>query len=106
MLEMRLAAECLEVWVLQPGGTGLLVREPLHVLEQMHPHHQTRRQAGPALAVMVMRPERVIEPPPVDQHPQPDQFVPGIDNRFQRAAEQITGRGFRGLRTHGHLAGC
>ncbi len=106
MLEMRLAAEGLEVWVFQPGGTGLFVREPLHVLEQMHPDHQPRRQAGPALAVMVMRPERVIEPRPVDQRRQPDQLVGGIDDRLQRVAEQVAGRGFGGLRTHGHLVDC
>jgi hypothetical protein len=40
---------------------------------------------------MVMRPERIIEPPPVDQRRQPDQLVPGVDNRLQRAAEQVTG---------------
>lgn len=51
MLEMSLAAERLKVRVLQPGGTGLVIREPLHVLEQMQPRHQPRRQAGPALAV-------------------------------------------------------
>ena len=39
VFEMRLAAEGLEVWIFPPGRTGLLVAQPLHVLEQMQPGH-------------------------------------------------------------------
>jgi hypothetical protein len=51
-----------------------------------------------------MRPERVIEPGPVDQASQLQQFVPRIENALQRTPEQIVRSGFGQFRTHRNLA--
>ena len=89
VLEVRLAAEGLEVWVLQPGRTGLLVGETLHVLQKMQPGHQPCRQAMAAFGLVVMRPESVIKLAPVDQGREPDQIMRRVNYRLQRTAEQI-----------------
>ena len=46
-LKIGLAAEILEVGVLQPLRADLLVRKPARVFDQMQPDHQPRRQPGP-----------------------------------------------------------
>ena len=89
MLKMRLAAEGLEVRVLQPGRAGLFVRQSLHVLEQVQPGHKARRQPAPTLRLVEMRPESVIKLAPVDQGREPDQLMRRVNDRLQRTAEQI-----------------
>ena len=86
--EMRLAAERLKIRVLQPGRAGLLIAQPLHVLEQMHARHQPRRQTSSPLGLVIERPKRVIEPGPVDQFGQPQKLMFRINNRLQGAAEK------------------
>ena len=105
VLEVRLAAEGLKVWVLQPGRTGLLVGETLHVLEQMQSGHEACRRPTPAFPIMAMRPKRVIKAGPVDQARQLQKFVPRIENAFERTSEQIVGPGFGQFRAHLNLAG-
>ena len=89
MLKMRLAAEGLEVRVLQPGRAALFVRQSLHVLEQVQPGHKARRQPAPTLRLVEMRPESVIKLAPVDQGREPDQLMRRVNDRLQRTAEQI-----------------
>ena len=106
VLEIRLAAEGLKVGVLQPGCAGFLIGKTFHVLEQMQPGHEARWRPMPAFPIMVMRPKRVIEAAPVNQLSQLQQFVPRIENVFQRTPEQIVGPGFGRFRTHRNLTRC
>ena len=100
MLKMRLAAERLKIRVLQPGRAGLLIAQPLHVLEQMHARHQPRRQTASPLGLVIERPKRVIEPGPVDQFGQPQKLMFRINNRLQGAAEKVAGWRFWLLWAH------
>jgi len=87
-LEIGLAAEILEVGVLQPLPAHLLVRKPARVLDQMQRHHQSRRQPGSPL-LGVERPERLVEAPPVDQPRQPHELVAHVDQVVEPVAEQL-----------------
>ena len=46
--EVDLAAEQLDVGAVEVAGADRLVGQAVHVLEQVQPDHQPRRQAGPA----------------------------------------------------------
>ena len=103
--EERLAAKGLEGRVLDPLGADLFVGQGLDVLEQVQARqslcHQPGRQGRPAAVLLVKRPEGVFKPLPVNQLGQPDQFMPGIDHRFETHAEKIVSGECRGLREHG-----
>ena len=94
MLEMALAAEGLKVRVLHPSRAGLLVRQALHVLEQMQPSHQPCRQAPATLVLLIIHAKRIIKTIPVNQRCQLDQLVFGIEDCPQRASEKIAIRRF------------
>ena len=65
-LEIRLAAEELEIRIFDPLRADLIVGNAARVLEQMQPDHQPRRQTrAPLLGVECS--ERLVEPLPVDQ---------------------------------------
>jgi hypothetical protein len=99
--EPGLAAEGLEVRVLDPLGADLLVREALGVLQQVQPRHQPRRQAG-APGLGVERAEGGIQRGPVDQRGEAEQLVARVEDAGQAAAEQVLiavlGRAFRAHR--------
>jgi hypothetical protein len=86
--EPGLAAEGLEVRVLHPLGAGLLVREPLGVLQQVQPGHQARRQARPP-GLGIERAEGGIQRGPVDQGGEAEQLVARVEDVGQAAAEQV-----------------
>jgi hypothetical protein len=88
MPEPGLAAERLEVRVLDPLGADLLVGEPLGVLQQVQPGHQPRRQAGPP-GLGVERAEGGLQRGPVDQRGEAQQLVARVEDVGQAAAEQV-----------------
>src|SRR5688500_9586779 len=66
VLEVGLAAEELDVRAVEEARAGGLVREAVHVFDQVQPDHEAGRQPGPA-ALAVERAEAGCEAPPVDE---------------------------------------
>ena len=88
--EAGLAAEQLDVGAVQVARADRLVgKAAVHVLEQVQPDHEARRQPGAAGRVRVERPERRLEPAPLDQPGQPNQRVPRVHQVRQPRAEQV-----------------
>ncbi len=81
----------------------LLVAQTLHVLQEMQPRHQPGGQTSASLPIVEMGAERVVETPPVDLRRQTQQLMLGVQHRLQRGSEQVVGRRFGLLRTHGSL---
>ena len=67
MLEELLAAEELEIRVLNPTVAQHLVREVVHVFEDGEPRHQPRRQRRAAGTVHIDRSEPLFQEAPVDR---------------------------------------
>src|SRR5215204_2493417 len=88
-LEELLAAEELELRVLEPALAQDLVREVVPVLHDGQACHQPRRQGRPAGAVLVDRPEPLLEEAPVDGTGEPPERVSGVDDRLEPGPEQI-----------------
>jgi hypothetical protein len=57
LLEVALAAEELDIGAVEEAGADRLIREAVHVLDQVQPDHEARRQSGPADAVAIERAE-------------------------------------------------
>jgi hypothetical protein len=99
MAEDGLATEGLHVRVLDPLGTDLLIRESLHVLEQVQTHHEAGRQPGPT-GLGVEGSERLVEAGPIDQACELHQRMPDIDDGVEPRPRQIITPGRQGLRAH------
>jgi hypothetical protein len=67
MLEELLAAEELEIRVLNPTVAQHLVGEVVHVFEDCEPRHQPRRQRRTARTVRVDRSEPLFQEAPIDR---------------------------------------
>jgi hypothetical protein len=89
VLEVRLAAEELCIGAVEIARTDHRVGKPIHMLQEMQPDHQPRRQTGAAEPLGVERTERRIEAPPIDQPRQPDQRMTEVDDALQPRAEQL-----------------
>ena len=89
MLEHVLAAEVLEVRVLDPPRAQHLVRKRMHVLEDEEPRHQPRRQRRLAVARRVDLAEPTLQKAPVDLPRQANERVAHVDDRLQRRPEQV-----------------
>ena len=99
MAEDGLATERLHVGVLNPLGTDLLIREALHVLEQVQAHHQAGRQSR-STDLGVEGSERRVEAGPIDQACELHQRMPAVDDGVEPRPEQIITLGRQRLRTH------
>jgi hypothetical protein len=89
VLEEGLAGEVLEVRVLHPAGEHGFVGKAVGVLQVQQPCHQTWVGSGPPLVRGEEAGPFPLEPGPVDQHRQPDRFMPPIDHVGQPRAQQI-----------------
>ena len=89
MLEELLAAQILEIGVLNPTRAQRLVRQVEGVLEDRQPGHQPRRQGRHARSVGIDRAETLFQHRPVDGLRQPHQFVLHVENLIKAGAEQI-----------------
>jgi len=97
--EVLLAAEELVIRILDPAGADRLVRQALHVLQQVQAYHQPGRQPGSPL--LVVEPAiGLIEPRPVDQPRQFHQRVFHVDHVVELAAEQLVAARRGLLRRH------
>jgi hypothetical protein len=67
VLEVGFAAGQLDIRAVEVAGADGVIRQPIHVLEQVQADHQAGRQAGAADAVAVERAERFREARPADQ---------------------------------------
>lgn len=99
MAEEGLATEGLHVRVLNPLGADLLIREALHVFEEVQAHHQAGRQPGPT-GLGVEGSERRVEAGPIDQACELHQRMPGIDDGVEPRLGQIITPGRQRLRAH------
>jgi hypothetical protein len=99
MAEEDLATEGLHVGVLNPLGTDLLIREALHVLEEVQAHHEAGRQSR-STDLGVAGAERRVEAGPIDQACELHQRMPGVDEGVEPRPGQIITLGRQGLRAH------
>jgi hypothetical protein len=99
MAEEGLATEGLHVRVLNPLGTDLLIREALHVSEEVQAHHEAGRQPGPT-GLSVEGSECRVEAGPIDQACELHQRMPGVDDGLEPGPEQIVILGRQRLRAH------
>jgi hypothetical protein len=99
MAEDGLATEGLHVRVLNPLGADLLIREALHVLEQVQAHHEAGRQSR-STDLGVEGSERRVEAGPIDQACELHQRMPGVDDGVEPRPGQIITPGRQGLRAH------
>jgi hypothetical protein len=89
VLQIVEAAEELPIRVLDPARAHRLIGEVVGVLQVGEPDHQSRRLAGTARRLVVERPERRLETPPVDQPGQADQRMLQIELIAQPGAEKV-----------------
>ena len=88
MLKVLFAAEALEVWVVDPALADLLIREIEHMLEDVQPNHQPRRDPRPTL-LRIQGFIGLVEESPRDPAPQHHQLVAQVDDVFEPRAEQV-----------------
>ena len=104
-LEIGLAAEELEIGVLDPLRADLVVRDAARVFEQMQADHQSSRQTrAPLLSVKAA--ERFVEALPVDQPRQTHQLVAHVDHVVEPVAEHVrfaVSRRWNGVGSHRSL---
>ncbi len=89
MLKELLAAEQLEIRVLDPAFAQPLVREVVHVFEDRQPRHQPRRQGRTACFVRVGRAERRLQKRPIHRRRQFHQRMAPVDDLIQPGAKQV-----------------
>lgn len=89
MLEKLLAAEILEIGVLDPAIAQALVRHVVHVLEDRQPGHQPRRQRRSPRLVFMDLAEAALEKTPVDLPRQPHQRMPHVDDLVEPRPEHV-----------------
>ena len=88
MLEELFPGEVLEIGIMHPALAHAFVRQPVNVLEQQKPDHETGLDPGPAL-VAVERRDLAVDPPPVDLTGELHQLVPHVDDLLEPGPEQI-----------------
>jgi hypothetical protein len=89
VLEELLAAEQLEVGVLEPALAQRLVGEVVQMLEDREPGHQPGRQGRPAGILVVDLAKALLEEAPVDRLRELHQCVIGIDDLIEPRPKQI-----------------
>ena len=87
--EELLAAEELEIRVLDPALAELLVGQVVRVLEDRQPRHQPRRQRRLAGLVRIDRAEPLLQKAPVDRRGQLRQRMAQVDDLVEPGAEKI-----------------
>jgi hypothetical protein len=87
--EHHLAAEELEIRVLDPACAQRLVGDVVHVLQDQKPDHQPGRQRRLAAPGPAHRAEALPDEVPVDLLRQPHQRVAQVDDLVERRAEQV-----------------
>lgn len=90
MPEKLLAAEILEVGILDPAVAQALVRQVVHVLEDRQPRHQSRRQRRPPRLVLVDLAEPALEKGPVDLARQPHQRMTHVNDLVEPRPEHVS----------------
>ena len=104
--EELLAAEELEVGVLDPARAQRLVGQIVRVLEDRQPRHQPRRQRRLAGYVGIGRAAALLDEAPVDQAREADEFVVEIEDLVETGAEHVRLPGLGLLRRqHDRLPG-
>jgi len=89
MTEAQLAAEELEIRILDPPRTENLIRQVVHVLEDEEARHQPGRQAGLTRARLAHRAKAPVEKLPVDPFGQPHQRMTHVDDLIERRTKQV-----------------
>jgi hypothetical protein len=89
MAEEGLAAQILEIRVLDPAGAKLLVRQVESMLEDRQTCHQPCRQRRHAGAVGIDLAEAFLQHRPVDRLRKAHQLVLQVDDLIKPGAEQI-----------------
>ena len=87
--EHMLAAEILEVRILNPARAERFVAQRMHVLEDEQTRHQTDRQRRLAVAGRVNLAQAPVEEAPVDLSGQPHQRMAHVDDPLQHRPEQV-----------------
>ena len=82
-----LAAEQLEIRVLDPALAQRLVRQVMHVLEDRQPRHQPRRQRRMAGSVRIDRAEPLFQKRPIHRSGELGQRMAHVDDLVQAGAE-------------------
>jgi hypothetical protein len=99
-LEVLTAAEPLPIRVLDPALHHRLIGQVEGVLEIEQPRHQPGGFGRPSQRTIEAA-ELVIEPGPVDQTGQANEFVTLIEDLIETAAVEIAGTRQRRLGSHG-----
>jgi len=88
MLKELLTGEMLEIRVMDPAFANAFVGQPVDMLEQQKPDHETGLDRRPS-PIAVERRDLVIDPVPVDLVAELHQLVLHVDNLFKPGSEQI-----------------
>ena len=89
VLEELLAAEQLEIGVLDPPLAQRLVGEVVHVLEDRQPRHQPRRQRRMAGSLRIDRAEPRLEKSPIDRSGELGQRMAHVDDLVEPGAKEV-----------------
>jgi len=87
--EELLAAQILEIWVLDPARAQLFIGQVECVLEDGQTRHQPGRQRRNAGPITVDLAEAALQEPPVDRLRQLHQLMAHVDDLVEPGAEQI-----------------
>ena len=100
VLEEFLAGEVLEIGIVNPAITHILIRQIVNVLQEQKADHEPGRYTWPAIPFKKIR-QFLVDPGPVDLITKPHQFVPHVDDLIEAGPEQILRpRSLFGFRSH------
>src|SRR5215218_644330 len=88
VLEKLLAGEELEIRVVDPALAHTFIGQPVYVLEQQQPDHETGLDPRPAV-LAVERRDLAVDPVPIDLAGKQNQLVLQVDDLVQPRPEQI-----------------
>src|SRR5829696_8863998 len=88
VLEKLFAGEELEIRVVDPALAHTFIGQPVNVLEQQQPDHETGLDPGPAV-LAVERRNLAVDPVPIDLAGKQNQLVLQVDDLVQPRPEQI-----------------
>src|SRR5215217_586001 len=88
VLEKLLAGEELEIRVVDPALAHTFIGQPVYVLEQQQPDHETGLDPWPAV-LAVERRDLAVDPVPIDLAGKQNQLVLQVDDLVQPRPEQI-----------------
>src|SRR5215211_8531435 len=98
VLEKLLAGEELEIRVVDPALAHTFIGQPVYVLEQQQPDHETGLDPRPAV-LAVERRDLAVDPVPIDLAGKQNQLVLQVDDLVQPRSEEHTSE----LQSHSDL---